>query len=108
MDGLGTICSLLFVKLPWIRNVYEHESFVTQPKQAKTYELLFNRVWKKKRFKAKNSPLVGWLIGNIIGSSVDHDLNQDIRMHVPTKGYWYWFHEENGSHVLIAIVIFLE
>ncbi len=37
-------------------------------------------------FKVENSPLVGWLVGNIIGSKV-HDLNQDIRMKVLTKGY---------------------
>ena len=41
VDGHRTICSLLFVRLPWIRDVYEHESFITQPKKAKTYELLF-------------------------------------------------------------------
>jgi hypothetical protein len=39
VDGHGTICYLLFVSLPWIKNVYEHELFITQPKQAKTYEL---------------------------------------------------------------------
>jgi hypothetical protein len=39
VDGHGTICYLLFVSLPWMKNVYEHELFITQPKKAKTYEL---------------------------------------------------------------------
>jgi len=32
VDGHGTISSLMFVRLPWIRNIYEHELFITQPK----------------------------------------------------------------------------
>jgi hypothetical protein len=48
VDGHWIVCNLLFVKLLWIRDVYEHELFVTQPKQAKTYELLFNGLWSKK------------------------------------------------------------
>ncbi len=107
MDGCKTICSLLFVRLLWIRDVYEHEIFITQPKQVETYELLFNGLWKKKQFKVENSLLLGWLVGNNIGSSIN-DLNQDTRMQVPIKGYWYWFHEENGSHVLITFMVFLE
>lgn len=44
VGGHRTTCSLLFVKLPWIRDVYEHESFITQPQRTKTYELLFNKI----------------------------------------------------------------
>jgi len=44
VDGHGITCSLLFGNLPWIRDVYEHELFITQPQQTKTYELLFNRL----------------------------------------------------------------
>jgi len=32
VDGHGTICSLMFVRLPWIRDIYEHELSITQPK----------------------------------------------------------------------------
>jgi len=106
VDGHGTICSLMFVRLPWIRDIYEHELSITQPKWAKTWVVQ----WTLKetiKFKVENSLLVGWLVGNIIGSSI-HDLNQDTKMQVPTNGYWYWFHEENGSNVLIAFMIFLE
>jgi hypothetical protein len=63
VDGHRTICSLLFVRLPWIRDVYEHELFITQPKPVETYELLFNRLWKKKTIqnrKLTSSWLVGW------------------------------------------------
>jgi hypothetical protein len=49
VDGRWTICSLLFVRLPtWLIDVYEHESFITQEKWAKTYESLFNILWRKK------------------------------------------------------------
>ncbi len=48
VDGHGTTCSLLFVRQPWIEDVYEHELFITQPQQVKTYELLFNGLWQKK------------------------------------------------------------
>ncbi len=45
VDGHSIVCNLLFVRLPtWIKDVYEHESFITQAKWVKTYELLFNKL----------------------------------------------------------------
>jgi hypothetical protein len=33
VDGHSIVCNLLFVRLPtWIKDVYEHESFITQAK----------------------------------------------------------------------------
>jgi len=57
VDVCWTVYSLLFVKLPWIRDGYEHELFITQPKQAKTYELLFNGLWRKKINSRQNNHL---------------------------------------------------
>jgi hypothetical protein len=57
-------------------------------KQNELKHELFNgfTLKEKIKFKVENSLVVGWLVGNIIGSSI-HDLNQDTKMQVPTNGY---------------------
>jgi hypothetical protein len=85
VDGHGTICSLLFVRILWIRDVYEHESFIAQAKHVETYELLFNRLRKKKKIQSRkltSSWLVDWE-----HYWVKHQQPKLRYQNVPTKGY---------------------